>query len=113
MLRPTIMSDSSSRLVSLISTVPISLPLRSTVQRSATFMISASLWVMNRMLLPSRAKPRITSISSSISCGVNTAVGSSKINISLSRYSILRISTRCCMPTEISSIFASGSTFRP
>ena len=39
----------------------------------------------NRMDLPSFLNPRMISISSSISCGVSTAVGSSKIRISLSR----------------------------
>ena len=37
------------------------------------------------MDLPSFLNPRMISISSSISCGVRTAVGSSKIRISLSR----------------------------
>lgn len=41
--------------------------------------ISFNLWVINNIDFPSFAKPRIISISSSISCGVNTAVGSSKI----------------------------------
>ena len=68
-----------------MSTVPIYLPLRRTVQRSATAMISLSLWVIKRMDLPSFLNPRMISISSSISCGVSTAVGSSKMRISLSR----------------------------
>ena len=68
---------------------------------------------MKRMDLPSAARFRIISISSSISWGVSTAVGSSKIRISLSRYSIFRISVRCCIPTVMSSISASGSIFRP
>ena len=68
---------------------------------------------MNRMLFPSLTSSFMIFISSSISCGVNTAVGSSKIRISFSRYSIFRISTRCCMPTVISEIQASGSTRRP
>ena len=112
-LRPTIILESSSLVVSATLTVPMYLPLRSTVQRSATAMISLSLWVMNRMDLPSALKPRMISMSSSISWGVRTAVGSSKISISLSRYNILRISTLCCIPTDISSIKASGSTLRP
>ena len=98
---------------SLVLTVPMYLPLRSTEQRSATAMISASLWEMNSMLLPSAARFFMICISSSISWGVSTAVGSSKIRISLSRYSIFRISVRCCMPTVMSEIFASGSTCRP
>ena len=84
-LRPTIMADSSSAVVLAVSTVPMYLPLRSTEQRSATAMISASLWEMKRMLLPSAARLRMICMSSSISCGVRTAVGSSKIRISFSR----------------------------
>ena len=79
------MAESSSMVVSLVFTVPMYLPLRSTVQRSATAMISASLWEMKRMDLPSAARLRMICISSSISWGVSTAVGSSKIRISLSR----------------------------
>ena len=52
---------------------------------TAACMISPSLWVMNRMLLPSAARFFMICISSWISCGVSTAVGSSKIRISLSR----------------------------
>ena len=111
--RPTIIRLSSSRVVSLISTVPMYLPFRRTEHRSATAMISLSLWEMNRMLLPSAARFRMICMSSSISWGVSTAVGSSKIRISFSRYSIFRISVRCCMPTVISSTRASGSTRRP
>ena len=84
-LRPTIIADSSSGVVSFVFTVPMYLPLRSTVQRSETAIISASLWEMKRIDLPSAARLRIICISSSISCGVRTAVGSSKIRISLSR----------------------------
>ena len=84
-LRPTIMRESSSLVVSATWTVPMPLPLRRTVQRSATAMISLSLWVMNRMLFPSAFSPRMISISSSISWGVSTAVGSSKMRISFSR----------------------------
>ena len=49
-------------------------------------------------------------INSSISCGVNTAVGSSNIKISAPRYNVFKISTRCCIPTEISPARASGLT---
>ncbi len=40
------------------------------------------------------------------------AVGSSKISISLSRNSIFKISTLCCIPTVISLTMASGSIFK-
>ena len=61
--------------------------------------------------LPSFAKSFIIIISSSISWGVNTAVGSSKIKTLLSLNNIFKISTLCCIPTVISEIKASGSTF--
>ena len=34
---------------------------------------------------------------------VKTAVGSSKMRISAPRYNIFKISTRCCIPTDIFS----------
>lgn len=79
------MLESSCLFVSQVFTVPMHLPLRRTVTRSETSMISLSLWEMKSMLLPSSAKPRMVCMSSSISCGVRTAVGSSKMSISLSR----------------------------
>ncbi len=56
---------------------------------------------------------RITAISSSISAGVSTAVGSSRISTLASLVSALMISTRCCTPTGMSSTSASGSTSNP
>ena len=48
------------------------------------------------------------SISSSVSCGVSTAVGSSKTSTLASRDSALMISTRCCTPTGRSSTSGIG-----
>ncbi len=48
--------------------------------------------------------------SSSVSCGVKTAVGSSKINSFTSRYSAFKISTFCFFPTDKSLTAAVGST---
>ncbi len=107
---PTIIAESSSMFVSFVFTVPIYLPFLRTEHLSATAMISASLWEMKSIDLPSAARFFIISISSAISWGVRTAVGSSKIRISLSRYSIFKISVLCCIPTVMSSIIASGST---
>ena len=76
---------SSCWLVSQVLTVPMHLPRLRTVTRSETSIISFSLCEMKRMLLPSLANSRIVAMSSSISCGVRTAVGSSKMSISLSR----------------------------
>ena len=42
------------------------------------------------------------------SCGVRTAVGSSRMRIRTSRYSSFRISTRCCWPTESCQMRAVG-----
>ena len=50
-----------------VSTVPMYLPLRNTLQRSATAIISASLWEMKRMDFPSAARFFMICISSSIS----------------------------------------------
>ena len=63
--------------------------------------------------LPSLVKFLMIFIKSSISCGVKTAVGSSSISISAPLYSAFNISTLCCIPTVISSIFAIGSTKSP
>ncbi len=52
-------------------------------------------------------------MSSSVSCGVSTAVGSSKTSTFASRDRALMISTRCCTPTGRSSTLASGSMSKP
>ena len=89
------------------------LPLLITVHLSATALISFNLCVMMITDFPSFVISFIIEINSSISLGVNTAVGSSNINTFAFLYNILSISTLCCIPTEISSIFAYGSTFNP
>ena len=55
----------------------------------------------------------MTANRSSISCGVRTAVGSSRIRTRASLARALTISTRCCCPTERSPTRASGSTSSP
>ncbi len=111
--RPTI---SSARLRSLApsrSIVATFAPRRSTEMRSATSSTSCSLCVIRMIDVPPATSARSTEKSSSTSCGVSTAVGSSRIRTRAWRYSALRISTRCCWPTPISSMTASGSTARP
>ena len=49
---------------------------------------------------PSSASLRRRAKISSVSCGVSTAVGSSSTSMRASRYRALRISTRCCCPTD-------------
>ena len=104
--------DISSTEVEATSTVPMYLPLRKTVHRSATALISASLWVMNRMLLPSALKPRMISMSSSISWGVSTAVGSSKIRILIVPVEHLQDLHPLLHTYGDVEILASGSIFR-
>ena len=88
--------------------MPTTRPRRITVMRSATARTSRSLWVMNTMEVPCSRSARITVISSSVSCGVSTAVGSSRMSMRASRLSALMISTRCCTPTGRSATSASG-----
>ena len=62
---------------------------------------------------PAAASERMMRKRASVSCGVSTAVGSSRISTWALRSSALRISTRCWVPTGMSSTTASGSTSRP
>ncbi len=96
--RPTII-EASSALEAVGDASPTTLPSRMTVMRSATSRTSRSLWVMNTIDAPDALSWRMISISSSVSCGVSTAVGSSNTSTLASRESALMISTRCCTPT--------------
>ena len=95
------------------SALPTTLPRRITVIVSATSRTSCSLWLMNTMEVPPSRSARMTVISSSVSCGVSTAVGSSSTSMRALRLSALRISTRCCTPTGRSATSASGGTSSP
>jgi len=110
---PTIFAANSSGFVTLTFKESITFPLLIMVTESAIAIISFNLCVIRIIDLPSSTKFCIITASSSISCGVNTAVGSSKIKILAPRYNVLSISTLCCIPTDISSILASGSTYKP
>ena len=112
-LRPTIASASSGGDVFAVSNVATISPRRMTETRSVNDMISRNLWVMKMMVLFSRLSTRSISNNWSASAGVSTAVGSSSTRISAPRTSALRISTRCCRPTDNSPTMASGSTTRP
>ena len=79
--RPTIISAICCVDVSATLTVPIYFPRRNTLHSSATCLISFSLCVISKILFPSLISFCMISIKSSISCGVNTAVGSSKIKM--------------------------------
>ena len=80
---PTIIRVSSS-LVTCSSTglFPTILPERRTVTSSTMEMISSNLWVMRMMDFPSSRMSRSVLKNASVSWGVSTAVGSSRIKIS-------------------------------
>jgi hypothetical protein len=68
---------------------------------------------MKMIDLPCSVRLSMIAKSSWASCGVSTAVGSSRMRMSAPRYSAFRISTRCCWPTVMSSTVARGSTASP
>jgi hypothetical protein len=107
------MSDASSVVVADGEAVATILPSRMTVMRSATSFTSRSLWVMKTIEVPADASCFMMTMSSSVSCGVSTAVGSSSTSTLASRASALMISTRCCAPTGRSPTRASGSMSKP
>ena len=83
--RPTIIRASPSSVAPSRGTVSIFLPRRSTVIRSAISSTSFSLWLMKMIEVPSAWSDLMIANSSPASCGVSTAVGSSRIRISASR----------------------------
>ena len=93
---------SSSAFVSRVITSPTYCPLRSTATRSDRDSTSCILWVMMTIALPALRMLRRMAKSLSVSCGVSTAVGSSKIRISAPRYSTLMISIVCFCETDMS-----------
>ncbi len=112
--RPTMSPARSARVVPSGSTSDaVTRPARMTVIRSAMARTSPSLWLMKTTLLPAAVIARSVTNSSSASWGARTAVGSSMIRIRAPRWSILRISTRCCSPTESCQTWARGSTCSP
>ena len=82
---PTIISVRALSSVSLVETVPIYSPFLRTDTRSDISITSLSLWVMIMMDLPSSFIRRRTAKSRCVSCGVSTAVGSSRMSISAPR----------------------------
>ena len=76
---PTIRDASSSRVTSAVRSVATERPPRRTVTRSATSITSWSLWVMTITACPSAAITRSVRNRLCASCGVSTAVGSSRI----------------------------------
>ena len=106
--RPTMSSASCSCVKSRAMPPPTTRPARITVTRSASAATSASLCVISTMIVPASRSSRSTPNSSSTSCGVSTAVGSSRISPRPPRWSAFRISTRCCSPTDSPATRACG-----
>ena len=77
--RPTIARASDASVAPSRGTVSIFLPRRSTVIRSAISSTSFSLWLMKMIDFPSALRLRMMPKSSCASCGVSTAVGSSRM----------------------------------
>ena len=82
---PTIISVSDSTVASAVSTVSMYFPFRRTATRSESSNTSFNLCVMIMMDFPAFRMLRSTANNFSVSCGVKTAVGSSKIRISAPR----------------------------
>ena len=111
--RPTMASARPSMLVSAIFVSSTTWPARITVTASHRAMISRSLCVMSRMVVPRSRRPRSVTKSASVSCGVSTAVGSSRMRMRAPRNSAFRISSRWRSPTGSSLTSASSFTCRP
>ena len=83
--RPTITSASAALDVLAAGSAATSRPARSTAMRSDTRRTSSSLWLMKSTESPSATMPRSVANSASLSCGVSTAVGSSRMSTRASR----------------------------
>ena len=96
--RPTIRAASSAS-VAVGGRSPTTAPRRMTVIVSAIAWTSLSLCEMKMIDVPPAFSSRMTRNRSSVSLGVSTEVGSSRISTLASRSRALMISTRCWMPT--------------
>ena len=81
-LLPTIISVSEETVASEVFTVATYSPLRRMATLSEMARTSCSLWVIMIMVLPAACILRMTENSLSVSCGVSTAVGSSRMSMS-------------------------------
>ncbi len=111
--RPTIHRASCASVTSRAGALATSTPARSTATRCETRSTSSSLWLMKMMDSPCATICDKVSNRASPSCGVSTAVGSSRIRMRAPRTRALRISTRWRSPTLSPATRASGCTGRP
>ena len=112
-LRPTIASARPSQEACAIGNSCTTRPARITVTWSHKRMTSFSLCVISKMVVPRVRNTRSTSNNCSVSCGVNTAVGSSRIRILAPRYKAFKISSRWRSPTGRSATKVSSATCSP
>jgi len=105
---PTISFASISTVTSFVAAWNTDFPALNTVSESDTAFVSFSLCVMKIIVFPCFLISLKISKSSNTSCGVNTAVGSSKIRISAPRYRVFKISTLCFIPIDKSATLASA-----
>ena len=112
-LRPTMASANWSIDVSAMAKRATAAPPRITVTSSHSRMTSLSLCVIKIIVVPWPRSNCSTPNNCSVSCGVSTAVGSSRIKIRAPRYSALSISSRCWSPTGSSPTAMSSATFSP
>ena len=112
-LAPTIISERLCTFAFAVSTVSMYCPFRRIATRSDKASTSCSLCVIMMIAHPSSRIFRKISNRRSASCGVSTAVGSSRISIFAPRYNIFTISTVCFSETDISYIFFERSRSKP
>ncbi len=103
----------STSFVSFVLKVAMNSPFLRTETLSETAMTSLSLWVMRMIDFPSSLIFLMTVKRTSVSWGVKTAVGSSRIRMSTSRYKTLTISTSCFSDTDMSEMTFLRSTLNP
>ena len=108
--RPTIKFASSLLDTFFGSASPTIIPALRILILSQTSLTSCSLWVINIIAFPLFLRAFIILNNSFTSCGVKTAVGSSKIINSADLNNTLIISTLCCAPTESLSVISFGFT---
>jgi len=83
--RPTIIEARSALVAPAGRVSPVTRPARMTTMRSLISRTSSSLWLMKMMDRLSAARERMMAKSSRASCGVSTAVGSSRIRMRAER----------------------------
>ena len=112
-LRPTMAWANACTLARPIGISSTTRPARMTVTWSHRASTSLSLWVIKITVAPCARNWRSTANNCCVSCGVNTAVGSSKIRMRAPRNKAFKISKRWRSPTAKSATMASSAMRSP